>query len=279
MSFRTILIIVAVTLFGAFIVGFLMVRYGFVPIWNAFGSNLVAEVVGILMVVFLVDRLLQKREREKWMPAREIIIRSLAKAYSSLFNATSHSINPDTMSAPTGPVINSDVYRIRLGLLQQAQCDFERAQITIDLYSPALDAPMLSKISMLLDAAEELQRKLWFFIQFYNPERQMYDLILEPPFAEIDRIQEIIEQLKQEHEKVFNDPARRVVNPSLVSAEDLKAVWKTFEETQDRICFDLGGYEYKEGRVPMVLDMDALRRLSIRGIADGQPIQVFESYH
>ena len=64
-SLRTSLIVAGVALGSILLFSILMVNFGFVALWNAFDSNLVAEVLGIVLVVFFVDRLLQRRERDR----------------------------------------------------------------------------------------------------------------------------------------------------------------------------------------------------------------------
>lgn len=48
--------------------------------WNALKWNLAAEIIGILVAVFLVDRLITAREKRRWKPSRDIAYARIVKA-------------------------------------------------------------------------------------------------------------------------------------------------------------------------------------------------------
>lgn len=80
MAIRKCLVISAVTVFMALLIAGLIetVRFvGFRAAWDFFGSNLAAEVIGIVATVFVIDRVLKRREKlreeQLWHPTKQLL--------------------------------------------------------------------------------------------------------------------------------------------------------------------------------------------------------------
>ena len=211
-------------------------------------------------------------DETKWAPARKIIVRSIAKSYSTSFNAATRLMD---FNYREYNLQNTDKVKGKSVYLENAQQDFQKSQKKVQLNNAALDANLMSIVSIFLESSESLLNKLKYYLLIHNDEFADRDFVSEPPFTELETIEIQVIKLREKYEDIFND--RYVVFTNLKTCEEIKAAWDEAAKYTNRLFFKPSNYQFKKGKIPFLYDIRNLKAISSKNIPNGVYTQVFSN--
>lgn len=222
-------------------------RYKRLSIWNKFAFwGSIASVIGILLWIHTCQS--EQRKNQEYLPAQETVVTAIFQCYESLIRAAEYTI------APIGKTSRQKFLASKWSL-DPVEYDLKKAERIVVRNNVALEPKILSLVSSFTDDARLIQKQLTFFAQLHNPEMSYWDFVSRGPFEELLRIENVVKELKQQFPQInFSD--------NLKSYEELENLWKEVEKTNDRICFKVGQYKWKNNRLVMVFDTDDLVKIN-----------------
>lgn len=242
-----------------------------------FGFNLLSEAIGVsaeLVIVYLiVNYLLERKERTKWAPARKIIVSNIAKTYCTSYHAATQLVNFEYKKSDHN---EPDKVKGKSIYFKIAIHDFQKLNKTVELNNAALDSNLMPIVSEFLESSENLLKKLKYYIQIHNDEFASKDFVSEPPFLELETIENLVSKLKENYCDVFKD--KRIVFDYLKTCDEIKEAWKRAAGNTDRMFFEPSRYQYRKGKSPFLYDLDNLRKLHVTDAEHGVQVEVYSTY-
>ena len=236
--------------------------------------NLFSEAIGVtaelVIVYFIVNYLLNKKEKQKWSPARNIIVRYVAKTYGSIFHAAHQIMSFDYEARHYQ---EPDKLKGKSVYLEFALKDFQKMQRTIEINNAALDSTLMPIVAEFNDIAEATINKLKYYLQLHNEEHSTKDFVSIPPFDDLERMEFLIDNLKNKYQEIIADS--KVIPEYTKSFQELKIIWQEAEKTLQRLYFNPGEYKCNKDRIPLVYDFENLKKISSANITHGAQVTVF----
>jgi len=214
-----------------------------------------------------------KADELKLAPAREIVVRSLAKAYSTSFHAAYQLMDFNYRDIN---LQNVDKVKGKSVYLETALHDFKKFQKNIQLNNAALGPNLMTNVSKFSEASDNLLKKLKYYLLIHNDEYMNRDFVSEPPFSELETMENIVIQLKKDYKGIFND--RHIVFTYLKTFTEIKKIWEEASINSGRLFFHPSSYQYRKNRVPFLYDIKNLKALSVKDAQDGLTVQVYSIY-
>lgn len=237
----------------------LISRYKRLSFWNkfAFWGSFISILAFILAIIlFIVDYQLNKFYDEKNLPARETLVSAIFESYKYLNYASEYVISPKNFS-PNKTISNRQKFLLSKWHLEYVDFNLKKVEKIAIRNNVALDPKLISLVSLYLDNAKVLQKKLTFFSQLYDPEMKKWDFVSSGPFKIFYLIENIINQLKKNYPQI-------PIEKNLKSAEELDKIWKEADKNNERIYLDVSKYVGRKNRVPMVFDRNDLVKLNLK---------------
>jgi hypothetical protein len=214
-----------------------------------------------------------KADETKWAPAREIVVRSLAKTYSTSFHAANQLMD---FNYRDFNLQNADKVKGKSVYLEAALQDFQKLQKNVQLNNTALGPNLMSIVSTFIEASDNLLKKLKCYLLIHNHEYMDRDFVSEPPFSELEIMENIVIKLKENYEGIFSD--RHIVYTYLKTFAEIKEVWEEAAVNSDKLFFHPHNYQYRKNRVLFIYDIKNLKALSVEVAQDGVKVQVYSIY-
>jgi hypothetical protein len=214
-----------------------------------------------------------KADEIKWAPAREVVVRSLAKTYSTSFHAANQLMDfnyRDFNLQNTDKVQGKSVY------LEAAMKACQKLQKDVQLNNSALGPDLMPVVSTFIEAADSLLKKLKYYLLIHNNEYMDRDFVSEPPFSELGTMENIAIKLKEKYEGIFND--RHIVYTYLKTFSEIRKIWEEAAVNSGRLFFHPPTYKYRKNKVPFLYDIKNLKALSVDEARNGVKVQVFSIY-
>lgn len=227
------------------------------------GACVIAELV---LVYFLINIILARRETKRWEPVRKIVAKQLAETYSSALH-TSNQIAKIIYSP-----IDYPPFEFARIYLMKYRNSLNRLQNLVDLNAAALGSEFMPSAVVFLENAEMLFKKMSFLAEIHNPERKDMDIVGLSPLQEVKAIEDAAVPFKSKYSSLFLEQETLTAqNPPVI---DIKAAWDRAAENCNRLCLDPGVYEFKRGIIPYVYDIPSLRMFRAKPLDDGAQVQV-----
>lgn len=214
-----------------------------------------------------------KADETKWAPAREIVVRSLAKAYNTSFHAANQLMD---FNYRDFNLQNTDKFKGKSVYLEAALQDFQKLQKNVQLNNTALGPDLMPVVSTFVDASDNLLKKLKYYLLIHNQEYMDRDFVSEPPFGELETMENIAVKLREKYEGIFND--KHIVYTYLKTFAEIKDAWEKAAISAERLFFQPSSYQYRKNRVPFLYDIKNLEALSVEEAQDGVKVQVYSIY-
>lgn len=205
----------------------------------------------------------------KWAPARQIVVRSIAKTYSTSFHAATQLMDFNYRE----PNIHRDKVKGKSIYLEIALQDFNKLQKNVQLNNTAIDSNLMLIVSPFMDASENLLKNLQYYLLIHNDEFADKDFVSEPPFFELETMEHLVNRLKENYSYIFND--KNVVFDYLKTYNEILEIWNEASNKTNRIFFQPSIYQYREGKTPFLYDLKNLKALSVEYLKHGVQAQVF----
>lgn len=211
-----------------------------------------------------------KDAESQWAPAREIVVRSIAKTYNTSFHAATQLMDFNYQKIN---LQDRDKVKGKSVYLKMAWQDFQKLEKTVQLNNAALDSNLMPIASKFLESSENLLKKLEYYLLIHNDEYADRDFVSEPPFAELETIERLVIKLKEKYDDIFND--RHVVFTYLKPFSEIKELWEAAAKKTDKLFFQPSIYQYRKGKIPFLYDIKNLKALTVEKAQDGFQAQVF----
>jgi len=212
----------------------------------------------------------RQEDETKWAPARKIVVRSIAKTYSTSFHAATQLME---FNYREPNLQHRDKVKGKSVYLEIAMQDFKKLQKNVQLNNAALDSNLMPIVSTFLESSENLLKKLKYYILIHNNDFSDRDFVSEPPFSELETIENLVNTLKEKYGDIFND--KHVVFDYLKTCAEIIEIWEKATKHTNRIFFQPSTYQYRKGRVPFLYDLKNLKALSVKNVQHGGQAQVF----
>ncbi len=211
-----------------------------------------------------------QKDETKWAPAREIVVRNIAKTYSTSFHAATQlmDFNYTKPNLQLGDKVKGKSIYLKIALQ-----DFQRLQKNVQLNNAALNSNLMPIVSTFLESSENLLKKLKYYILIHNNDFSDRDFVSEPPFFQLETIENLVNKLKENYDDIFND--RHVVFDYLKTSSEIIEIWEKATKHTNRIFFQPSTYRYRNDRIPFLYDRKNLKALSGKSLPDGAQTQVF----
>ncbi len=214
-----------------------------------------------------------KSDETKFAPTKEIVVRSLAKTYSTSFHAANQLMD---FNYRDFNLQSSDKVKGKSVYLNAALQDFHKLQKNVQLNNTALGPNLMPDVSTFIEATDNLLKKLNYYLLIHNNEYINCDFVSEPPFSELETIEKIVIKLKKEYEEIFSDKNR--VFPYLKTCAEIKAIWEAAAVNSGRLFFHPPTYQYRKNKTPLLYDIKNLKALSVENAQNGLKVQVYSIY-
>lgn len=231
------------------------------------GLNLMSEAVGIAVTVLVIDTLLRRREETKWAPARAMVAKHFAAAYSAATNAAFQIVAPLLEPAGSPQSIPIPPQKRCSEALRTFSARLHRFRTVVDLNNVALNATLMSHISEFLDAAEILEQRLQFLSNMYLPQNAQADFVCDSPVSILETMHKSAQHFMSTHPNHWND--RTIVPRPLRTVTELADHYAKACHPSSRLFLSPESYQIEEGRVPCVPDVDHLARIPTKHIKPG----------
>lgn len=215
----------------------------------------------------------QNADETKWASTREIVVRSLAKTYSTSFHAANQLMD---FNYREFNLQNTDKVKGKSVYLEGALQDFQKLQKNVQLNNTALGPDLMPVVSTFIEASDNLLRKLKYYLLIHNQDYMDRDFVSEPPFAELETMENIAVKLREKYEGIFND--RHIVFTYLKTFAEIKDAWEEAAISSEKLFFHPPSYQYRKNRVPFLYDIKNLKALSVGESQDGVRVQVYSIY-
>jgi len=232
--------------------------------------NLLSEGLGILVTYFIVDGLLERRERLHWAPAREIVATQVARAYSACMNCAYQLFVPLLRPEPGGSPLTP--FESRLLFVRNLDKQIKRLQTVVDLNNAALNAQLMSSVSTFLDVAEKLEARMQFLIGIYHPQQSNVDFVCDNVGDLVRQLEIAVAPLKENYPGPWRD--NKVVFAGLKAADETAALLAEAVHPRLRVFYDAATYVHAQGRQLAVFDISTLRSIPTNGLPNGTPVRV-----
>lgn len=212
----------------------------------------------------------KKDDEIKWTPARRIVVRSLAKSYSTSFHAATQLMN---FNYQEHRFDDSDKVKGKSIYLEMALQDFQKLQKSIQINNAALDSSLMPIVSKYLDSDERLLNKLKYYLLIHSDDYVRQDFVSVPPLDELKTIEGLVDNLKEKYDDIFND--RHIVFPYLKTYKEIETIWNEAALNTNRLFFEPTSYKFRKGKIPFLYDIRNLKALRIEDTDHGTQAQVY----
>lgn len=206
--------------------------------------------------ISLSQRNEQKAAEKKLAPAREIVVRSLIRAYCSSFNAA-YSIMD--FNYQNNALQHADKFRGKSIYLERPLMDLNKLQKNIQLNNSALGHDLMPSISTFVNSADKLIRELKYYLFIHNDEYAKCDFVTEPPFNELNTMESIANSLRTDYSALFGD--RRTFYPKPKTYLEIKKAWEKAAKETGRLYFNPTVYQTKKDKTIFVYGIDNMRAI------------------
>lgn len=249
----------------------ILTKYGVIdpqPVWT---QQLVAGICILLVVVGILVYLWERKSGlthadSSLEAARQLIVKYLARSYSSLFNACNWTIRTDYLSDWPG----EQRFERRVYFISEAMKDLQklREKLTTDRSVPDVD--LSAKLTLFLEHAESVIKKLRFFKRTYTQSGMEQQLVGYSPVPDLFAIQEIVDSLKHRYPDAFLGEG--VVFSGILTPEKLEEVWENAAKERG-LCLDANKFEKIAGRHVVIFDKTVFSKLY--GMEDGEHVTLW----
>lgn len=233
-------------------------------------GNLIAEGMGItielIIIYFLINQILDKRENKKWEPIRIDILDQVAITASAIFTFSIHGMDPNVHGRN-----KKEQFNIRFSYLKNAEERIRKMKKLIDINHSALDSNLASIIPEIIEDFENIVEYISYFILSYKPGNESYDFVSIPPLEEMERVESKIKELVSLYKGVDHIES---LSKSNLSTSSQKALWEKAQKNTHNIYFEPSEYVFNDKRVPYVFDTLNLKKLPVP--KHGQRIEIFK---
>jgi len=237
-------------------------------IFEQLWPNLVSEALGIIVTVLIINTLLQRREQKRWVPARLIIARQLARTYATASSAC-FQIVADVIQPSKNPVMTPQQRATES--LQRFATELQRMHHLIDINNVALDGTSMSDVAEFLDGADELVKRLAFLAAIHLPANSSVDFICDSPVDLIQKMHAKAEKFRSIYPSSWDNS---LVFSSAKTPDELVAAYEAAKYPKMPLFLSPEAYAYTQGRMPRVPDLEHLRRVKTTSLPLGLTISV-----
>jgi hypothetical protein len=228
--------------------------------------NLVSEALGIAVAVFVIDRLIQRREEKRWAPARLVVARQVARTYatasSACFNAVAGLLQP-------GPNPHMTAERRATETFSKFLRQLQLLHHTVDLHNVALDATAMSDVAEFVEAADELLARLAFLQRLTVKPDPSRDLICDSPLEIVQRMNSKAERFRLTYPKSWDGS---LIFSSAKTPAELMEIYDAAKYPALPLFLGPETYQFRDGRSPLVPDLDHLKRIKAKDMPVGTTI-------
>lgn len=232
--------------------------------------SLLCIVAGIKSKIEITQHRVSQDDETKYAPAREIVVRSIAKTYSKLFHAADKLMDFDYKDYH---LKSNDTVKGKSVYLKMATEDFEELNKNVQLNNAALGSNLMPVVSKFIESSKTLLKKLRYYVLLHNEYYMNRDFVTIPPFKELETIENLVMRLKKKYENIFND--RHVVYSYLKTYSEIKGIWEKAAKKSNRIFFQPSNYQTRKDRIVFTYDIWNLKAISVKNIQDRSEAQVF----
>jgi len=213
----------------------------------------------------------QKVNDEKLAPTREIVVRSLVRAYCSSFNAAYWIMD---FNYQHNDLQNKDKVKGKSIFLERPLRDLISLQKSIQINNAALGPDLMPSISTFVYSSENLLRELQYYLLIHSDEYAKCDFVTEPPFNELKTMENIANSLRKNYGRLFKD--KKVFYPTPKTYLEIKKAWEKAAVETGRLYFDLDSYETKKDKVLFIYNIDNMRAIPGDKLKDGVKAIVYD---
>lgn len=219
----------------------------------------------LILVYFLINLILQRRENNRWAPVRKIVAEQMASTYTTAL----HSAN--VIARIVFKPMDYSSLEVSKIYLQKFSNNLSRLQNLTDQNAIALGSNFMPGAVLFLENSGLLLKKLAFLSEIHNPARSKMDIIGLSPLPEIAGIENASLIFRERYQSTFNESANPAVsNPS---PKEIEATWEEATRASKRLYLKPQDYQFKPGVTPYVYDMTTLQQLK-GPPASGAKVQV-----
>jgi len=212
--------------------------------------NLLSEALGIAVTVLIIDRLLQRRERKRWAPARLIIARQLARTYATgsaaCFQIVAYLVQPSPNPVMTPEKRSTESFR-------RFTAELQRLHHIVDLNNIAMDAEIMSDVAEFLEAAGELSKRIGFLLRLHVQPNPAADLICDSPVGLVEQMHVRAERLRRLYPTSWDNT---LIFSSAKTPAELQTAYAAAKYPRLPLFLGPETYEFREGRQPLVPDLE-----------------------
>ncbi len=236
-------------------------------------ENLISEGIGVvvelLLVYFLINSILDRRENKRWNETRRMVA---IQAYNTVFmslHAVKHSFRVESHHADHEADANA-----RYLFISKFIERLEKLKVQVDLTGTALNSKVLPPLVNIIESSDALVEHFKYLLLYYTPQvkAQKKQFLVEPPINHFNTAVEAILELA-EIEGLFDE------NKTEISK---KLDQDVFSRTYNKLiesCNDMhlpsGNYSIS-GTDSKIFCFSPLEMSKINGvIPDGKPLQMF----
>jgi len=244
-------------------------------------ENLISEGIGVavelILVYFLINWILNYRERKRWEPVMKLIIYRIEriegwfcvglKAISTKekYKGPVSTHKNQSLHPPKASQENLNLYSRSI---QQIQIHFAKLTTLIDLNGANLSSDTAPKLMEVMQQVERLSAMLQFAAQWHSDDTPNHDFIMPSPVPELKKMAENLNDLIKRHNYKVDEHGK---DPEL--RQKTYSAWHRFTKFNKSLTTSPGNYKSKEGTIIYAFDTQTMKALS--GIKVGDQIKCY----
>jgi len=237
------------------------------------GTNLISDLIWVIITLLIIDVRLKRQEAKKWRPAKAVLSKQLLKTYFIGSEASYYVVAPFLILPKSPSPIPLE--RIALELLQKYSRQLERCHTALEVSNVALDAEEMSLVSEFLESADLLNGRLKFLNSMLMPQNKQVDFICDSPIPFLQKMEIVASHFRKLFPEQWYDFNVVPQNPKHI--DELNNAYEKARFPASNLFLTPDSFVYREGRVPCVPDIDHLRRIPTGNVPVGLTIGVLDT--
>ena len=218
-----------------------------------FVPNLAAEAIGVFveicLIYFIINRILEHRERERWLPARERIAKLAMDTYQSIVMYAVLGMPDQHDRKETERLLAAADY-----VLRRFKRQFDELSRAVDLNAQGLGSDMMPQLDILIEQARIASDKIVFFQRLYDADYRDFDIVGDPPLEHVQKLEHVYDFLCEMFPSV--QPSQKVV-----PMDQIERAWSKAGRNNTRLV--LSFEELDKGRPALVYSGEDARTHSM----------------
>ncbi|WP_144395599.1 hypothetical protein [Pleionea sediminis] len=227
-----------------------------ISFWEGVLVELHGVIVEIVIIYFIVDFILAKREKEKWKPVMDLILYRIERIEGWLLVGFKHVTDMSNQSvAGIGNAINF-IYQNQKALNN-----------LIDLNGAGLGPEIVPRLMEIREVIESLVMKLEFLYIGYKDTKLEFDYITRSPLIELKELNGYLESLVAEFDYHYQEDRQ----PPTI--KELSDPWRRFIENNHNFHDTPESFKSSKKKMPFCFDKSIVQEL--KTLTPGMQVKIY----